>query len=300
MDFYLKFELSDDVIPFQTVKNESLIKWFIEKANTAEFNNFKVDEGWVNDVTREISTLGKNLLDCQDVLSYLGIHFDIKEDPSLWLDQDYLNELHSEWVKSQDQMINIDDLRRSVTSEIKSLGEKLHDMYPDDIRVIRLAEAMEKIGLIEQYEDINMSVHRLEKLLRDPIDFASMDRYGIFDNEKFDETEFNDDRTNFSFSYTYLGRQNHDKWVNFDDGTNNDYYNFEKLEQTFNIGLCQPETRPFSPEFIKWCREKGLRPIGETVAIANIPDLQKNLFFYRKMLYNNGKAGNRASLTLKN
>ena len=300
MDFYLKFESSGDVIPFQTVKNEPLIKWFIEKANTAEFNKFKVDEDWVNDVTREISTLGKNLLDCQGVLSDLGIHFNIKEDPSLCLDQDYLNELHSEWVKSQDQMININELRRSETAEVKSLGEKLHDMYPDDIRVIRLAEVMEKIGLIEQYEDINMSVHRLETLLRDPIDFTSVDRYGIFDNEKFDETEFNDDRTNFSFSYTYLGRQNHDKWINFDDGTNNDYYNFEKLEQTFNIGLCQPETRPFSPEFAKWCQEKGLRPIGETVAIANIPDLQKNLFFYRKMLYNNGKVGNRASLTLKN
>lgn len=300
INFYLRFESSGDIIPFQTVLNETLINWFIEKANTSGFNKFKVDGDWVNDVTREIAILRKNLLDCQVELSNLGICFDIKEDPTLCLDQDYLNELHSEWVKSQDRMINIDDLRGSETAEVKSLGEKLHDMYPDQIRIIRLAEAMEKIGLIEQYEDINMSVHRLESLLRDPIDFSSEDRYGIFDNEKFEETEFTNDRTHFSFSYTYLGRQNHDKWINFDNGSNDDYYNFEKLEQTFNIGLCQPETRSFSPEFTEWCQENGLKPIGETIAIANIPDLQKNLFLYRRILYNNGKAGNQASLALKN
>jgi len=49
--------------------------------------------------------------------------------------------------------------------------------------------------------------------------------------------------------------------------------------------------------FLNQVDVKKVKPILN-IAIANIPDLQNNLFFYRKMLYNNGKDGNTASLSI--
>jgi len=37
-----------------------------------------------------------------------------------------------------------------------------------------------------------------------------------------------------------------------------------------------PQTIPFSNEFIKWCSENSVHPVGHSIPIGNIKDLQKN------------------------
>lgn len=307
MDFFLKFESSKDVIPFSIIKNERLFSWFLEKINTGNNNRFLISQPWINEVTRALETLDNNIRTVNDVINnLLGYKFRELDDINDYLDQDFLNKTHCDWVKSQEAVLNIDALRTSDNPITKEMGESLHHQYPGDIRNVRLAPLLQKLDYIDIYEDINMSIHRLEALLGGSpgqdikIDFANDDRYDMIRNEKYDETEFTNDNTNFSFSYTYLGRQNYDKWLNYDNNLDyDDDYNYEKLELAFSLHLGRTETIPFSEEFLSWCKDKNIKPIWH-LAIANIPDLQNRLFEYRKIVYTNGKAGNYASLSLTN
>lgn len=296
MKFYLTFNNTNDTIPFETTQNEEFFTWFLNKANTDQKNNFNIDNKWVNQLSNELITLDSNIKKINPLIKSLtGIDFEVKTDLSDYLDQQFLNKLHCDWVKSQEYIIDIDNLRKTGNTH----GSQLRDMYPDSIRQIRLAEALTKFVFCDVYEDINMSIHRTEHLFGNFINFNySNDRYQIFTNEKWSKTTFTNDKTHLCFAYTYLGRQTYNKWEYFDTNLeNDDFYNYETLEWSFDIGLYRAETQSFSKEFLEWCSNKNLKPISR-ISIANIPDLQNHLHFYRKMLYNNGKAGNSASLSL--
>jgi hypothetical protein len=77
-----------------------------------------------------------------------------------------------------------------------------------------------------------------------------------------------------------------------------DHYNYETLEYSFNLNLQQPETVAFSPEFLAWCNQHNRRPMAKQVPIANVIGLDKHLTEYRKILYNNSRANNFASIIL--
>jgi hypothetical protein len=70
------------------------------------------------------------------------------------------------------------------------------------------------------------------------------------------------------------------------------------LEFAFQINLDRPQTIPFSKEFLLWQQQKNAKPIATQLPIANIIDLEKNLKYYRTVLYKNSKAGNGAKLSL--
>ena len=109
----------------------------------------------------------------------------------------------------------------------------------------------------------------------------------------------NNDVVNLSFGYTYVGRQFYNKWQYWDtDLEFVDHYNYETLEYAFQLNLARPQTIPYSKEFIHWQHQKGVKAITTQIPIANIIDLEKNLKYYRTMLYKNSKANNRATLLL--
>jgi len=216
-----------------------------------------------------------------------------------YLDQKFLNQQHEQWVQSQQNMVDIDKLRFSQDKTVSRLGWRLHDLYPDEIRQIRLAEAMQKLGLIFPYEEVNMTVHRLEQFFAKNIEFKSRSKWQVFDNPFQDTMISNNDVVNLSFGYTYVGRQFYNKWQYFDTDLDCvDHYNYETLEYAFQINLARPQTIPYSKEFINWQQQKGVKAIATQIPIANIIDLEKNLKYYRTMLYKNSKANNRATLLL--
>jgi hypothetical protein len=222
-------------------------------------------------------------------------HTDLLE----YLDQKFLNRQHEQWVLSQQTIVDIDRLRFSQDKAVSQLGWRLHDLYPDEIRQIRLAEAMQKLGFIFPYEEVNMTVHRLEHFFAKKIEFKSHSKWQVFDNPFQDTMISNNDVVNLSFGYTYVGRQFYNKWQYFDTDLDCvDHYNYETLEYAFQINLDRPQTIPYSKEFINWQQQKGVKAIATQIPIANIIDLEKNLKYYRTMLYKNSKANNRATLLL--
>ena len=298
MKFSLVFDKSGDYIPFESVDNENLLDFFITQANLNNLNSF-TDDGFVSEnCNRLLNEINWALSKTNEVLHPL-IHqkFPQSDDLLDYLDQRFLNRQHELWVFSQCNKINIDDLRFSADCKKARLGNILHDAYPDDIRKIKLAEAMIKLGYIYPYEEVNLTVHRLEKFFKNNIEFKSDQKWEVFDNPFVDVMNSNNNIVNFSFAYTFVGRQYYDKWQFFDtDLEFKDHYNYETLEWAFQMNLGRPETIPYSKEFLTWCQDKNVRPITRQIPLANVIDLDKNLHYYRSILYKNSRDKNRVKI----
>jgi hypothetical protein len=300
MNLNLLFENTNDCIPLTVVANDGLIEYFVSKTNDARCNRFSDSQHISNTVSTLLSELHTALSLTNSIMpSLCDIRFPENTNLLDYLDQRFLNKQHEQWVLSQNQIVNIDVLRFSTDKQISEIGWKLHDMLPDDIRKLRLAETMQKLGFIFPYEEVNMTVHRLENFFSTDIEFKSDAKWKVFDNPFVDSMVSSNNVVNLSFGYTYVGRQYYDKWQYWDTNLECvDHYNYETLEYAFQLNLSRPQTISYSKEFVSWCEQTGAKPIACQLPIANIVDLEKNLKYYRTMLYNNSKAGNQVKLTI--
>ena len=157
---------------------------------------------------------------------------------------------------------------------------------------------MEKLGYIFPYEEVNMAVHRLENsFVKSNLEFSSDDKWEVFENPFRKSTISNNDIVNFSFGYTYVGRQYYNKFEYFDDELKcKDHYNYETLESSFQLSLQKPQTIPYSKEFVEWANKTGAEMITTQIPIANIDDLTDKLFDYRKILHRNSQADNKVTI----
>jgi hypothetical protein len=178
------------------------------------------------------------------------------------------------------------------------LGSILHEKYPDEIREIRLAEALTMLGYLYPYEEVNLGIHHLETIFNKyNLEFSSDSKWNVFDNPFKDKIISNNNVTNFSFGYTYVGRQYYNKFEFFDDNLKYpDHYNYEQLEFSFQLNLQKPQTIPYSKEAIAWANTHGVPLITDQLPIANIMNISENLFEYRKVLFRNSRDNNRASI----
>jgi hypothetical protein len=300
MKLNLVFENSNDCIPLVVVNNSDILEYFVSQADSNKCNNFSDNQNISVTVDRFLNELHTALSLTNSIMpSLCNITFPQNTQLLDYLDQSFLNKQHEQWVLSQNQIIDIDALRFSQDKQVSNVGWKLHDMFPDSIRKIRLAEAMQKLGFIFPYEEVNLTVHRLELFFSRDIEFKSDAKWEVFDNPFLDSMVSSNDIVNFSFGYTYVGRQYYDKWQYWDTTLECvDHYNYETLEYAFQMNLSRPQTIPFSQEFISWCNQTGAKPIARQLPIANIVDLEKNLTYYRTMLYKNSAAGNQAKLII--
>ena len=302
MKFKLVFEQTGDEIPLTVVKNHKLFEYFADKVKTNNHLFYDIlphlnYDSVSNRIGKNLKILKQAIIETNKVFKHLcGQTFPELDDLG-YLHQPFLNKLHHDWVFSQEILIDIDQLRFSDNKEVCDIGSKLHEMYPDEIRVIKLAEALDKLGYLEFYKSINLDLHRLERSF-DEITYTTSNRYDVFDNPFMDITESCCKCwTNFMFDYTYLGRESYDKFRNFEDGNlYPDHYNFDKLEYTFGFNLRPPEDVPFSKEFIAWSDKNNVKPMGIKIPIANIPDLKEKQTEYRKIIYNNSIQQNKLAI----
>jgi hypothetical protein len=301
MKFSLVFENTGDSIPFEVVYNHELFEFFVQQSINENQNRFSDQQKIAQKVSKGLADLHWALSNTNEVLyDLVGINFIQSDNLETYLDQSLLNRIHAEWVFSQDHKVQVHQLRFSSNTMIARLGEQLHDQFPDEITETKLAVAMQHLGRIFPYEDVNMAVHRLESIFTSNIEYNAAGKWKVFDNP-FRKTSMvsNQDRMNFSFGYTYVGRQLYNKFEYFDMNLDcEDHYNYETLEYSFNLSLQQPETVAFSPEFLAWCARHDRRPMADQVPIANVIDLDKHLTQYRKILYNNSQTNNSASIIL--
>jgi len=301
MKFSLVFENTGDIIPFEVVHNHELFEFFVQQSINENQNCFSDNQLVAQKVSKGLTDLHWALSNTNEVLwDLVGIKFPQSDNLETYLDQSLLNRIHAEWVFSQERKVQVHQLRFSPNPRTARLGEQFHDQFPDEISETRLAVAMQHLGKILPYEDVNMAVHRLESILINKIEYNAPGKWKVFDNP-FRKTSMvsTPDRMNFSFGYTYVGRQLYNKFEYFDMNLDcEDHYNYETLEYSFNLSLQQPETVAFSPEFLAWCARHDRRPMAKQVPVANVIELDKHLTQYRKILYNNSQANNSVSIIL--
>lgn len=300
MNFLLSFDNSGDTLPFKVIYNQPLFEFFVDKINQNQRNQFTPNKEFATAVNSKIAYLNWSLSKVNEVLHELtGNTFTQQSDLENYLDQSFLNKLHADWVLSQDKTVNIDKLRFSKNHAQAKIGSKLHELYPDDIRNIRLAESMEKLGYIFPYEEVNMSVHKLESSF-DQLEFKAENKWDVIANPFTDSMTTNNDKVNFSFGYTYLGRQYYNKFKYFDTKLEfPDHYNYETLEFAFQLNLSRPETVPFSCEATTWAKQHNIKLVAEQIPIANLVDLENKLFDYRKIIYRNTKNNNSVKIVIR-
>jgi hypothetical protein len=299
MKFFIVFDKSGDTIPFEVKYNHNLFEYFVTKADSELQNSFSIGRDFYKEINQKITHLHWAISKTNEVF-YDLFESSFLEQTNLdnYLNQSYLNKLHSDWVFSHEHTLNIDSLRMSSNSTRACFGNALHEQYPDDIRLIKTAPLLEKIGYIYPYREINMGVHRLECSF-DNIEFKANNKWEVFANPFLDEMITNNDVINFSFGYTYVGRQYYNKFKFFDTELScPDNYNYENLEFSFQVNLSNPETIPFSKESLVWADRHNIKLVAEQIPIANIKDLENKLFDYRKILYKNSQEDNRAKIIL--
>jgi hypothetical protein len=301
MKFSLVFDNSGDIIPFEVLYNHELFEFFVDKSNKEGQNGFSNRQVLFRDLDKKITHLHWAISKTNEVLYFLtGKSFDQHNNLENYLDQDFLNKTHCDWVFSQANTVDIDCLRFNNNSNLARIGNQLHDMYPDHIRIVKVAEILEKLGYIYPYEEVNMGVHRLENsFIKTNLEFSADKKWETFPNPFQDSILSNNNIVNFSFGYTYVGRQYYNKFQYFDNDLKyQDHYNYENLEFAFQLNLQQPETIAFSPEAIAWAEKNNIPLITVQLPIANISNLTENLFEYRKLLYRNSRDNNRATIVL--
>lgn len=302
MKFSLVFENSNDSIEFETVYNDQILEYLVAMSDENSCNSFS-DAGIVADTSDKLLNELHNSVTLTNSVMTVLCNQKFQEQNNLleYLDQKNLNRQHEQWVLSQKNVVDINKLRFSQDATSSKIGWQLHDMSPDGIRSsrIRLAEAMQKLGYIFPYEEVNMTVHRLEHFFAKDIEYKSESKWQVFNNPHQDTMISNNDIVNFSLGYTYVGRQYYNKWEFWDTSLEfDDHYNYDTLEYAFQLNLARPQTIPYSKEFTEWQESQGIKPVSTQIPIANIVDLEKNLKYYRTMLYTNSKAGNSATLKL--
>lgn len=302
MKFDIVFQNTDDVIPFEVVYNHDMIEWFVNKANQDGCNRFFNNDGLDRDIDQRLNDINSALCRTNEIYWLLSNEvFPQNNNLEDYLDQRFLNRQHALWVESQYLIVDIDQMRFSDHVERARLGSRLHDFYPDEIRQVRMASVMKKLGYIYPYEEVNMTVHRLERIFAENREYSGTNKWADmgFDNPFIDTMTSNLDRVNFSFGYTYVGRQYYNKWQYWDTELEfGDHYNYEKLEWSFQLNLDRPQTHPWSQEFLDWTKHSGAKPIATQLPIANVVDLEENLTHYRKILYNNARQKNSAMLII--
>lgn len=302
MKFSLVFDNSGDALSFEVKYNYDLFLFFVEQSNNENQNSFSNDRCLSRQVEPRLTHIQWALSKTNEVL-YDLIRYSFKQQSKLenYLDQDFLNMTHCEWVKSQQCIVDIDALRYSSNHREARLGNILHDMYPDDIRKVKIAQAMDKLGYLYPYEEVNLAVHRLESQFNNAnLEFKADQKWEVFDNPFIDSFVSNNDVVNFSFGYTYVGRQYYDKFTNFDTNlTYNDHYNYEQLEYAFQLNLSKPQTIPFSNEFVEWTNKMDIKQVANQIPIANLVDIDTKVSEYRKILYQNSRDNNRAKIILQ-
>jgi hypothetical protein len=301
MKFSLVFDNSGDTIPYEVLYNHELFEFFVARSNQQTQNSFSNSGMLYKKLNKKITQLHWSISKINEVLySLINQSFDQHTNLENYLNQDFLNKTHCDWVGSQSKLIDIDQLRFSSDTELARLGNRLHEQYPDEIRQINTAAALDKLGYLYPYEEVNTAIHGLESSFnKSNLEFSADHKWKVFENPYLDTMISNNDIVNFSFGYTYVGRQYYNKFENFDNDLRyQDHYNYETLEFSFQLNLEKPQTISYSPESLAWAKQHNIKLVTTQLPIANILNLEQNLFEYRKILFRNSRDNNRVKIVL--
>jgi hypothetical protein len=297
MKFSLTFDNSGDSIDFVST-NPDLVEYYVDQLNQQNANSFCVQNStWADSVAQDINQLHSVLKEVNNWIEDLtNWRYDVFELQD-YLDQKNLNKLHANWVNSQNQIYNIDAKRQQ--NNFTGIVEHIHDLFPDDERCVVLGNLLNKLNRVQQYDQINHAVHKLESKF-DQINFEMSDRSWQEFSNIFDRSVLTNNVANFNLTFHHPGRTLYNKFQTFDlDLEYQDENSFDQLLGFVDLKLLPAQTIPLSQEYQQWCRTVDQVACGNNLTMGNIPDLSDRLTEYRQLIYKNLKSNNNFSIHLE-
>ena len=296
MRFLLVFENSGDVMPFTSINTE-VLTYYVDSMNHLGINKFLISTPVSQQVDQTIESLNSVIQKFNDLPITHILDTKIEQQHGLgYLNQQYLNRLHAEWVGYQKNSYCIQEQRKKYN--FSSITEQIHDCYPDEMPVVRVGDVLQKLKLKEDFDSINFYIHCLESCFN-YVEAAADTPEWIEIHNPFDKSLLSNDIANLSIDFNHLGRTLYNKFQTFDHKFEYDDENsYNELLKNIAIKIKPPETIPLSSEYIEACRNAGRTPRGNFLNIGNLIDLNERLTEYRQIVYNNTQAKNKFSFEL--
>lgn len=241
---------SGDEIEFAP-ENHALCEYFINGLNNLSLAcvHSDVNTDWPTQLLENLQHINQLLQDTK-----LALPFELG-DP---FDQQYLNRLHSQWVK-------------------------LHLTYPKIIVFLNLKNA----NLIKKFRGINTMLHRTEKMFVQS--YMGMQETHVFSMHNPFEDALSFSTANVQLYYHDLGRNIFNKWTNFDSVLGQEDTNdYDKLAADVHLNLNRPMIQSAPTNYAEWCKQQGLNTVpGRWVNLGNFVNLDDKLTDYRKIMARN-------------
>lgn len=296
MNFLLVFENSGDALPFVSI-NTDVLEYYVDSLNQLGINKFLIDQSVSTLVDQNIKSLDSVIQQFNELPVRHIINVDLnRQQGTGYLDQQYLNQLHADWVAFQRQNYHIRG--QCLKHNFSPITKAICEFYPDDEPVVRVGNVLQKLKLKREFDNINFYIHELESRFNYVRACADTDEWIEIPNP-FDKKLLTNNVANLTIDFNHLGRTLYDKFKNFDSTFKyNDENSYNELLKNVAIKLRPPETIPLSKEYVSACQATGREPKGNFLNIGNLIDLDKRLTEYRQIVYKNTLAKNKFSFEL--
>lgn len=295
MPYHIVFDNTGDEILFDPV-NQDLLDFYLDHLDQLSLNSFLPhDKNLGQNILSRIFKFKKTVTEINCWLYDLADTKIELYDDEQYLNQDLLNKMHADWVRSINQVYDIQKKRLQLN--FSELAEKIHDMFPDDIQMPPLYVVIDKLGWRDLYDSLNNPhIHVLEGVF-DNIRFTVSDSWTKIVDNPFDKKLLTNNHANLCISFNHLGRTLYNKYQNFDEDLKFDDENsFNELLGDVTLSFKPSQTIPLSAEYVAWCKKNNREPIGHNLNIGNIPDLYRNVSKYRILVFKNLLAKNKFSI----
>jgi hypothetical protein len=296
MKFQIVFDQTGDSIPFVSV-NDQILEFYVNHLASQNLNTFELlSQSSSADISHKIRALDTSIKENNQLIKVLLDQTVELASDQEYLDQARLNKYHADWVDSQYKTYDIDSKRHQHAHT--ELVEKIHTLFPDDIRYPSIGTVLKHLGHSDNYNKINLSIHGIE-------DFFKMIKYKVKSPDlvevknPFPHQGLSHQSANFRLSFHHLGRTLYNKFLSRDlDLRYNDENNYNELLGFVDLSLQSPESIEMSAEYKDWCRSQNRMPLGQYLNLGNILDLDQHLTDYRVVIYRNVLKNNSFSIQL--
>jgi len=294
MKFQIAFAQTGDTIPFVSLNNQ-ILDYYVDYLTVQNLNNFELFLS-AGDISKKIREFDSNIKRNNSWMQILLDHPMQTLSDLDYLDQDRLNQYHANWVNNQSVLYDIDAKRRQ--HNYTGLAEKIHDLFPDDIRFPPIGTVLQQLGCKDMDDVINLNVHSIENFFK-ILKYRVKDHAWVEFENLFLHQGLSHNTANFRLSYNHLGRHLYDKFLNRSSIQQyNDENNYNEFLGFVELSLLPPQSFDMSPEYIEWCKSQQREPLGQNLNLGNIPDLDKHLTDYRIVIYRNILKNNSFSIQL--
>jgi hypothetical protein len=295
MNFSIVFKNTGDSIPFTSIY-PSVLEYYVDYLDKNNLNSFAIDGDNGRKIQQSINDLKTTTADINQWIDKIIDRFIPVFTDEEYLNQHNLNQLHADWVNSQYMVYNVQQKRNQHLGN--NIVEQVHKIFPDNIQLPTVGTVISQLGLISDYNELNLRVHALEcqfSNLNFKIDCAPWVQF----NNPFDKNILTNNLANLRLKFTHLGRTLYNKYQTFDtDLQYNDENSYNEFLGFVSLHLVPAQTIPLSKEYTDWCATHNKIPSGDYLNIGNIPNLKEHLKDYRLVVFRNLLQYNSFSINL--